>query len=139
MNSTLKIPRPVLFARVMTLDAVVTGLTAVAMALGAGVLASLTALPVELLRLVGLALLPFVAFVGWLSRHPSAKAGWVVAIINALYSAGCVALVVGGWVAPNAWGVAFVLVQAVAVLAFALAGAFALHNAPGQTRRANAL
>lgn len=40
-------------------------------------------------------------------------------MLNVLWAADCLILLASGWVAPTGLGIAFVLVQAVTVLAFA--------------------
>ena len=77
-----------------------------------------------LLRSVGLALLPYVAWLLWLARRPAVPRGtaWTMVAINALYAIECVLLPLLGWIAPNALGWAFLLVQAMVVGSFALLG-----------------
>ena len=85
---------------------------------------AVTGVPEMLLRSVGLALLPYVAWLLWLARRPSVPRGtaWTMVAINALYAIECVLLPLLGWIAPNALGWAFLLVQAVVVGSFALLG-----------------
>lgn len=135
MRTTPTIARPALLRSVLLIDAVVTGATALAMVAAAAPLATLTALPEDLLRIVGLALLPYVAWIAWLARKPGYRSGWLVAALNALYALDCVLLLASGWVSPNALGIVFVLVQAVAVAGFAVAGAFALAHRPDDAQR----
>lgn len=102
-------------------DAVASGATALLLAAGAGMLAGLLGLPVELMRYAGLALVPFVAFVAFVGTRrdiPRGAAGAIV-VVNFAWVLGSVALLVSGWVAPTVLGYAFVLVQAVAVGVFA--------------------
>lgn len=135
MRTTPTIARPALLRSVLLIDAAVTGATALAMVAAAAPLATLTALPADLLRIVGLALLPYVAWIAWLARKPGYRSGWLVAALNALYALDCVLLLASGWVSPNALGIVFVLVQAVAVAAFAVAGAFALAHRQDDAQR----
>jgi uncharacterized protein YjeT (DUF2065 family) len=130
MQNAPAITRPALLRAVLAIDAGVTGLTALAMAAAAGPLAALTALPEDLLRIVGLVLLPYVAWIAWLARKPGYRSSWLVVALNGVYALDCVLLLAGGWVMPNALGVVFVLVQAVAVAGFAVAGAIALAYRP---------
>jgi hypothetical protein len=101
-------------------DAVITGATGLVMLFGADVLASLLALPAALLRYAGLALLPFVAYVAYVATRERLHrpAVWAVILLNALWVAASIVLLLSGWVAPNALGVVFVLVQALAVAVF---------------------
>lgn len=135
MHTAPAIARPALLRGILLVDAGVTGVTALAMAVAAAPLAALTALPADLLRVVGLALLPYVVWIAWLARKPGYRSGWLVAALNALYAFDCVLLLAGGWVSPNVLGIVFVLVQAVAVAAFAIAGAIALAHRPGSAER----
>jgi hypothetical protein len=102
-------------------DAIITGATGLVMFFGAGILASLLELPEALLRYAGLALFPFVAYVAYIATrerlHRSAV--WAVILINALWVAASIVLLLSGWVAPNALGSLFVIVQALAVAVFA--------------------
>ena len=52
-------------------------------------------------------------------RVVPATGAWTVIGGNLGWAGACAILLFGTWVDPNAWGVAFVLVQIVAVLAFA--------------------
>ncbi len=101
-------------------DAVASGGTGLLLVFAAGALADLFGLSRQLLFVAGLAFLPWAALVGWLGTRAtltSATTGTVVAL-NAAYVAGCVAALWFGWLKPNGLGIAFVLVQAAAVLAF---------------------
>ena len=105
--------------RILLLDAAVSGLTGIGLALFAGPLAALLDLPVDLLRYAGLALLPFAAGVAWLGAMPVPAAGAVrlVLAINLLWAVDSLAIIALGWVTPNGPGVAFIAMQAVAVAA----------------------
>lgn len=116
----LSTPSPFL-RQVLLADALISGVTGLAMMLGAGLLADLLGLPAMLLRWAGLILLPFAALVGWLAtreRLPS-RAVWAVITLNALWAADCVLLVVAGLIEPTWLGLAFVLFQAAVVALFA--------------------
>lgn len=112
-------PASVLLRRALAADAIVSAATGLAMLFGAAPLAELLRLPEGLLRFGGLALLPYVAFVAYAVKHPSRAAVWTIIGCNVAWAAGCALLLVSGWIAPNALGVAFVVVQAAAVLLFA--------------------
>jgi uncharacterized membrane protein YoaK (UPF0700 family) len=100
---------------------VLTGATGLLLLLGAPFLAGLLELPEVLLRSAGLVLLPFVAFVAYVAtrEHFHRSAIWTVIGVNALWAAASVALLLSGWVAPNLFGAAFVIFQAVVVAVFA--------------------
>ena len=120
-------PHPAPDTRLRTLirwDVAMTLPVGLAMALLAAPLAAVTGLPEMLLRSVVLALLPYVAWLLWLARRPAVPRGtaWTMVAINALYAIECVLLPLLGWIAPNALGWAFLLLQAVVVGSFALLG-----------------
>ena len=106
---------------VLLADALVSGATGVLMALAAGVLEPILQVPASLLRGAGLVLLPYAAFVALLGRRDvlSRRAVWAIIGCNALWAIDCVALLFTGWIDPGVLGVAFILMQAVVVAAFA--------------------
>ncbi|MCD9027198.1 hypothetical protein LDO26_03085 [Luteimonas sp. BDR2-5] len=124
-----RIARPRLLGQILHADALSTGAVAVIMLAAAAPLAAWTALPAMLLQGVGVALLPFAAWLAWLARRPTRGAAAVVVAVNALYAIDCLALPLLGWVQPNALGFAFLLLQAVVVGGFAASAAFALGRA----------
>ena len=113
-------------------DAAASGATGLLLAAGAGMLAPLLGLPEGLLRVAGLLLLPYAAFVAWLGAR-NTGAPWAavraVVVINLLWALDSVLLLAVGPVAPNGLGVAFVLAQAVVVLGFAAMQWTALRGA----------
>ena len=48
---------------------------------------------------------------------------------NLAWGIGCVVLLLGNWIDPNGWGIAFMLVQVVAVVFFAVAQEVGLRKA----------
>ncbi len=107
--------------RALAVDAVLSGLSGLLMAIDAAPLTGVLGLPTDLLRGVGLALLPWAALVGWLATRPTLmrRAVWAVIGLNAVWVIDCLGLLVSGLVAPTGLGTAFVIVQAVVVLALA--------------------
>lgn len=107
--------------RVLLLDAVASGAMGVGLLLLAATLAPLLELPEALLREAGIVLIPFAAFVGFLStrEHPSRIGVWLVISANAIWTIDSIALSFTSFVAPNAFGHAFIIVQAIAVGVFA--------------------
>jgi hypothetical protein len=103
--------------RVLLADALISGASGLLMALGAGLLAGLLNLPEGLLREAGLVLLPYAAFVAYVATRAQLMrlAVWAIIIINTLWALDSAALLLSGWVAPNALGYAFVVLQAVVV------------------------
>ncbi len=110
-----------LLQKALVADAVITGVTGVAMFLGAGFLASLFGLPDALLRYAGLSLIPFAAFVAVMATRDQVSRVAVRAIIiaNALWVVDSFLLLLTGWVQPSLLGYAFVIGQAVIVAGFA--------------------
>ena len=111
-------------------DAAASGATGLLLA--AGALAPLLGLPEGLLRVAGLVLLPYAAFVAWLgARGGGAPRNAVRAVvaINLLWALDSVLLLALGPVSPNGLGTAFVLAQAMVVLGFAAVQWTALRGA----------
>jgi hypothetical protein len=106
--------------RAILLDAAASGATALLLIAGAGLLEGLLGLPASLMRGAGLVLVPYVAFVAWLGTRERVSSGavWAVIICNGLWTAASVLLLLSGWVAPTALGIAFVIAQAAAVALF---------------------
>lgn len=125
MTNTSTFPPPVptsaFLRRVLLADALVSGATGALMAVAAGMLEPILHVPAPLLRAAGLVLLPYAAVVAMLARRDTLSRGAVRAVIgcNALWAVDCVALLFTGWIDPGVLGVAFILVQAVVVAAFA--------------------
>lgn len=109
----------VLLQRALAADAIVSAATAALMIAGGERLAEFLSLPASLLRFAGLLLLPYIAFVAYALKRSSRASVFVIIGANVAWAAACALLLASGSVAPNAFGVAFVIVQAVAVLLFA--------------------
>jgi hypothetical protein len=107
--------------RVLLLDAVSSGGMGLLALLFTTPIAGLLNLPVGLLTQVGLVLLPFAAFLGYLVSRPApSRLGvWIVIGLNVLWVIDSVLILVTGWVEPNALGYAVVIGQALAVGVFA--------------------
>ena len=115
-------------------DAAASGAMGLLMAGGAGLLAAPLGLPEPLLRIAGLVLLPWAGWVAWLGAAalPARNAVRAVVAVNLIWVADSLLLLACGrlfGVAPGALGIAFVLVQALAVLGFALLQGMALRRA----------
>ncbi|MBR1199089.1 hypothetical protein JQ634_07935 [Bradyrhizobium sp. AUGA SZCCT0240] len=108
-------------SRALLADAVFSGVAAVALALGAGVLAPFLNLPEALLRESGLFLIAYTALVGWLGTRQSVLKALVLLVIvgNAAWTLGSIALLFSGAVSPNLLGIAFAVAQAIATGVFA--------------------
>ncbi|WP_202842749.1 hypothetical protein [Luteimonas saliphila] len=132
-----KLPaHPGFLKRVLLIDAIASGATAVLLVAGAELLAPVLQLPAGLLRGAGVVLVPFVALVYGLSRQASPPRGAIAAVVATNFAW----VVASAWVAfggawqPSLAGVAFVMAQAAAVLVFADLGWLGLRA----TRRVSA-
>ena len=114
--------RPTSFLRrVLLADAGISAAVGALMAAGAGPLQRLTGLPASLLIPAGLALLPYAAYLVWAAtrRTLPRAAVWAPIVLNAIWAVDCAIVAFSGVYAPSAYGLAFLAVQAVTVLAFA--------------------
>ena len=110
-----------LLRRALLADAVFSGISAIAMVLDAGALASLLGLPEALLRETGLFLIAYTALVGWLGTRTSLPKGPVILVVagNAAWTLASIALLLSGAVSPNLFGTIVILAQAIATGVFA--------------------
>ena len=108
-------------SRALLADAVFSGVSAVGLTLGAGVLAAFLNLPEALLRETGLFLIAYTALVGWLGARQSVLKALVLLVIvgNAAWTLGSIALLFSGAVNPNLLGEIVVVAQAIATGVFA--------------------
>ena len=111
-------PRP---RQALRLDALLTGATGLLLAAGAGALEPLLGLPPLLLRVAGLALIPFAMLLAWMARRERLPrwSVWSVVAVNALWALDSLLLLATGWVEPTWLGTAFVAGQALIVALFA--------------------
>lgn len=121
----------VFLRRVLLADAIVSAATGIAMMLGAEMFSPLLGVPAALLRWAGVSLVPFAVFVGAVAVRDSISgaAVRVVIVANLLWAADSVLLLFTGWVDPTVLGYAFILGQAVIVLALAEAQHIGLKSA----------
>ncbi|HUG13914.1 MAG TPA: hypothetical protein VMM78_02755 [Thermomicrobiales bacterium] len=110
-----------LLRRVLLADSLVSGGAGLLLLAAAGPLHDTLGLPAALLRVAGVTLLPWCALLIYAARRPVTprRVVWSVVGVNLLWVAGSALLLVSGWVDPTGLGMAFVIAQAVAVLAFA--------------------
>ena len=113
-------PSPFL-SRALLADAVFSGVSAVGLTLGAGVLAPFLNLPEALLRETGLFLIAYTALVGWLGTRQSVLRALVLFVVagNAAWTLASIALLFSGAVNPNLLGDIVVVAQAIATGVFA--------------------
>jgi hypothetical protein len=113
-------------------DALASGATGLLLAGGAGFLTGLLGLPEQPMRYAGLFLLPYATIVAYVGTRAtvSRAAVWAIIAANIVWVAESILLLVGGWVAPTALGIAFVVAQALVVAAFASAQFLGLRRTP---------
>lgn len=111
-------------------DAVLVTIAGLALAVGATPVGDLLDLDPSLLRTVGVALLPWAAWVGWVSAHQRATLIRSVIVGNALWVLASLLALVAQAIEPNGFGIAFVLLQAALVASIAAWQAIAQRSAP---------
>lgn len=118
--------------RVLLADAATCVASGLLMTLGARPAGELLGLPADLLLYAGLGLFPFAAFVAYLATREELPraAVWAVIVLNLLWVADSLLLLLAGWVTPNAAGYAFVVGQALAVAALAELEWLGLRRSP---------
>ncbi|MCF2524331.1 hypothetical protein [Bradyrhizobium sp. G127] len=126
---------PSLFLRrALQADAIFSGVAALMFVIGASLFASLTNLPEAFLRNTGFVLVIYAALVGYLGTRPTmAKAAvWAVIAINAVWAIDSIALLASGWMSPNLFGQALIVMQAIAVGVFAELQFIGLRRSAGE-------
>jgi hypothetical protein len=117
----MTLPATSLLRRALVIDALVSGATGLLLVIAGGWLAALLDVPEALLRYSGIVLLPFAIVVALVARQDAVARPSVVAIIvvNIAWVAASAWLALGDRIQPNALGYAFIVMQAIAVAAFA--------------------
>ena len=107
--------------KVLLIDAVASAAMGLALVALSVPLATWLSLPQTLLRDAGVVLLPFAAFVGYVASraNPPRIAVWIIVAVNAIWTIDSFALLFTDAVQPNAFGLAFVIAQAIVVGLFA--------------------
>jgi hypothetical protein len=107
--------------RALLADAIFSGVAALGFTFGAGAFAALFNLPEVFLREVGLFLIAYAAFVGWLGTRQAMMKALVLLVIvgNTAWTLGSIALLFSGSVSPNVLGMVMVVAQAIATGVFA--------------------
>ncbi|MDO9488828.1 MAG: hypothetical protein Q7J32_10680 [Sphingomonadaceae bacterium] len=107
--------------RVLAVDAIGAAVSAVALIAASATIAPLLGLPASLIEGVGIAFIPFAAFVGWLASReaPPAAGVWAVILLNALWVVESLLVAAGMWFQPNSTGVAIIVVQALGIATLA--------------------
>ena len=117
---------------VLRVDAVLSGLTALALIADAEPLAAWTGLPSAVMTVLGVALLPWTALLAWLAARPvvaSAAVGAVLAL-NFVWVLDCTMAAFGAFGSPLGLGVAMLVVQAVGTCVIAELEWMAMKRAP---------
>ncbi len=106
---------------ILTLDAIASGAMGLLLLLGATFLDGLLDLPLNLLRVAGAILLPWTAFLLMAASRQQVSRAAVrgIVAVNVAWVVASLVLLAGSWVDPSALGIAFVIVQAIAVAGFA--------------------
>jgi hypothetical protein len=115
------LPTTTFLRRVLLADAATCAAAGLLLMLGPGLLEQSLGLPSSLSRYTGIVLLPFAAFLIYLARRANLlqPAVWAVIVLNALWTADSILLLLSGWIEPTALGYAFVIFQAIGVAMFA--------------------
>jgi hypothetical protein len=113
--------QPNALKRALLLDATASGGMGLILVLAAAPLVGVLGLPLDLLRYVGVFLVPFAGLLVWIATRRVVPLGLVAAVVigNLLWVVASVALLLSGWANPTVLGEVFVLAQAAAVLLFA--------------------
>jgi hypothetical protein len=124
-----------LLRRVLFADAATCFATGLLMIFGSGFLEQILGLPAGLLRYAGISLMPFAAFLVYLATRENLSQAivWTVIVLNVLWTADSLLLLVTGWVAPTELGYAFVIAQALGVAVFAGLECFGLKKSATAT------
>lgn len=107
----------VFLRRVLLADAASCAGMGLGMLLFAAPLGALLNLPATIINAVGLVLLPCAAFIVYLAsrRVPPRRGVWAVIALNAVWGVESFALLFTDWMSPNAFGIAFIVGQALVV------------------------
>jgi len=112
-----------LLRKVLMTDAVVSGLVVLLLILGAEAVAGITGLPVVALRVVGIALIPWVVLLLWVQTRRSVAPAtvWTVIGLNALGAIICLALALAANIGMSASATVFIGINGVGALLLAQA------------------
>lgn len=118
----------------LLLDAVVSGVSALALTFDATALASLFSLPEALLRESGVFLIAYTMFVGWLGSRVVMHRGLVTLVIagNVAWTIASIALLLSGAVSPNLAGEVVIAAQAIGTGLFAELQYIGLRRSAGE-------
>jgi hypothetical protein len=122
--------------RVLAVDSIGTAAMALCTVIFARPLSELLGIPVQLLTGMGLALLPFTAWVGWLARqtNPPRKQVWLLIASNDVWIVASLLVAFSGWLPLTTLGVEFVVAQALLTVVITTLEFVAIRRAPDATR-----
>lgn len=107
--------------RVLLADAATCAAAGLLLTFGSDPLEKLLGLPAGLSLYAGISLFPFAALLAYLATREnlSRTVVWAIIVLNVLWTADSILLLLSGWVEPTTLGSAFVVFQAVGVAMFA--------------------
>lgn len=116
-------------------DAATCVATGLLMMLGSGQLEQFLGLPAGLLLYAGVSLLPFAAFLVYLAKREnlSTQGIWTAIVLNTIWTAASLLILMTGRVAPTELGYTFVIAQALGVAVFAGLEYFGLRKSAAAT------
>jgi hypothetical protein len=102
-------------------DAIASGATGLLLALGGSFLAGLTGIATDIAMPLGLFLIVFAVFVAWVGTRRSTARGLAgtIVLVNAMWVIGSGVVLLAGTLPLTMLGIAFVIVQALAVAGLA--------------------
>jgi hypothetical protein len=108
-----------LLRQALLLDAMASGAMGIVMAAAPGFIARLLNLPTGFVFYIGLFLIGFAATLLVLRRYPQPALIWLVILGNIGWVIASIAILFTSLIAPNTFGVVFIVAQAAAVALFA--------------------
>jgi hypothetical protein len=127
----VNVPGSTLLRWALGLDAIATGANGVVYLAAGGALDSALGLSATLLRPLGAFLIAYAAALALVASRPAINvpAVWVVIVGNAAWAVGSLVGLAAGWISPTVAGGVWVVLQALAVAAFAAFQLYALRAA----------
>lgn len=120
--------------KVLIADTATSTISALSLVVASGLVASLTGLSQTLLFWIGVGLVPWAAFLAYVTSREelSRMILFDVVLVNSLWVAASIVLLFSGLIAPNLFGTVFIVAQASLVAVFALLQAQGLRAAEQQ-------
>jgi hypothetical protein len=122
--------------RVLAIDSIGTAAIALGVVVTAGPLSAALGIPAPWLAGIGIALLPFAAWVGWLARqsNPPRKHVWVLIAANDLWVATSVVIAFSSLLPLTALGIEFLVIQALLAAVMATLEFVAIRRVANNTQ-----